>query len=68
MTPFITAMTAALAHRLEATTLMEKHAAEDWIAAIIRAQYAGEDVSQFIPRVEPEPFDARMAQAGKEGQ
>lgn len=62
--PFVTALSSALANRLAATTLVEKHEAEAFIAGILQAYQRGEDVSQFIPREQPAPFDAKMAQAG----
>lgn len=62
--PFVVAMRSALANRLAATTLVEQHEAEQFIAGILNAHRRGEDVSQFIPRDQPEPFDAKMRAAG----
>ena len=65
MTPFVRAMTAAAENRRAAHTLIEIAEADQFTAAILRANARGEDVSQFIPKAEPEPFDAKMAQAGE---
>jgi hypothetical protein len=56
-------MTAALENRLKATTLAEKREATEWLDAIWAAHRRGEDVSQFIPQPETEPFDAKLAAA-----